>query len=62
MERKKIRLKSDGYNEVGMIFLGSIGVKAAGAGLGYLHRRLLLRILDLSGNRPAEECLFLTTI
>ncbi|KAF4795917.1 adhesion G protein-coupled receptor B3 [Turdus rufiventris] len=35
---KKPKLKSDGCNEVGMIVLSSIGVKAAGAGLGYLQK------------------------
>jgi len=44
-----------------MIFLGNIGLKAAGAGLGYLHRRVLLRVLVLCVNRPAEEGLFFFT-
>lgn len=32
--KKKVRLKTDGYNEVEMIFMGNTGVKAAVAGLG----------------------------
>lgn len=36
-------------------------VKTVAAILGYLHRRILLRILDLCVNIPTEECLFFRT-